>query len=440
MTSSSFGKYKSMILNKNFLRKLASLRLAIGLLFLIGILISIGTVIEQDQPLTFYKNNYPDQSPLFGFFTWRLIIYLGLDHLYSAFWFLSILVLFAFSLLSCTFTTQLPALKNFRLWQFLDRFKKLERLSVSKQLKRNNLNTATYNIYKDNYHLFRQGRKNYAYSGLLGRVGPIIVHFSIMILILGTSWSALSGYNIQEIIPRGEITHLQNLVKRGPNSYLSNNGVLRINDFWITYTPESKINQFYSDVSILNETGSETLRKTIFVNEPLQFKGLTIYQTDWDLIGLKFSLNEGRDIQIPLKKITKSGGKFWLGSIKVDELSNQQFTVLCNDLNGYIYLYNQKGALIKNLSIGESLNLTAVNSLKFKNFITSTGLQIKEDPGIVTVYVAFLLLMVSIYVSFFSYSQIWSVEQNQLFLIGGKSNRAVLDFQETFKKYLKMLK
>ena len=142
MTSSSFGKYKSMILNKNFLRKLASLRLAIGLLFLIGILISIGTVIEQDQPLTFYKNNYPDQSPLFGFFTWRWIIYFGLDHLYSAFWFLSILATFALSLLSCTFTTQLPALKKFRLWQFINKFKKLEKLSISKQLRRNNLNTA----------------------------------------------------------------------------------------------------------------------------------------------------------------------------------------------------------------------------------------------------------------------------------------------------------
>ena len=433
-----------MLLNKNsykiFLRKLASLRLAIGLLFLIGILVSIGTIVEQDQTLVFYKDNYPETNPLFGFFTWRWIIYFGLDHLYSAFWFLSILAIFALSLLSCTFTTQLPALKKFRLWQFLDKFKKLKRLSISKQLRRNNLNTATYNIYTDNYHLFRQGRKTYAYSGLLGRIGPIIVHFSIMVLIIGTSWGALSGYNIQEIIPRGEIVHLQNLVKRGPFSYLANNAVLRINDFWITYTPESKINQFYSDISILNKAGSETIRKKIFVNEPLQFKGLTIYQTDWDLLGLKFSLNESKDIQIPLKKITKSGGKFWLGSIKIDELSNQQFTVLCNDLNGDIYLYNQQGILVKKLSIGDTINITSFNNLQAKNYITSTGLQIKEDPGIITVYLSFLFLMLSIYISFFSYSQIWGIEQNQLFIIGGKSNRAVLSFQETFKKCIKMLK
>ena len=433
-----------MLLNKNyyknFLRKLANLKLAIGLLFLIGILVAIGTIVEQDQTITFYKDNYPDLNPLFGFFTWRWIIYLGLDHLYSAFWFLSILALFALSLLSCTFTTQLPSLKKFRLWQFLDRFSKLKRLNIFKQLKRNNLNVAGYYIYDNNYHLFRQGRKNYAYSGLLGRVGPIIVHFSIMILIVGTSWSALSGYNIQEIVPRGEITHLQNLVKRGPASYLSNNLVLRINDFWITYTPESKINQFYSDISLLNKIGTETFRKTIFVNEPLQFQGLTIYQTDWDLLGLKFSLNESKDIQIPLKKITKSGRKFWLGSIKTDQLLNQQFTILCNDLSGDIYIYNQKGVLIQKLYIGESVNLNPLNTLKFKNLITSTGLQIKEDPGIITVYLAFFFLMLSIYISFFSYSQIWGIEQNQAFIVGGKSNRAILDFQETFKKSFKFLK
>ena len=433
-----------MLLNKNyyknFLRKLANLKLAIGLLFLIGILVAIGTIVEQDQTITFYKDNYPDLNPLFGFFTWRYIIYLGLDHLYSASWFLSILTLFALSLLACTFTTQLPALKKFRLWQFLDRFNKLKRLSSFKELKRKNSNIAAYRLYNENYHLFRQGRKNYSYSGLLGRVGPIIVHFSIMVLIIGTSWGALSGYNIQEIIPRGEIVHLQNLVKRGPSSYLSNNTVLRINDFWITYTSESKINQFYSDISLLNKFGSEIIRKTIFVNEPLQFKGLTIYQTDWDLLGLKFSLNESKDIQIPLKKITKSGRKFWLGSIKIDKLSNQQFTVLCNDLNGDLYLYDQQGVLLKKLSIGDNVTIIPSNNLKFKNFITSTGLQIKEDPGLITVYLAFLFLMLSIYISFFSYSQIWGIEQNQLFIIGGKSNRAVLSFQETFKKCIKMLK
>ena len=42
------------------LRRLANLKFAIILLFLIGFSIALGTFIEQDQSLIFYKTNYPD--------------------------------------------------------------------------------------------------------------------------------------------------------------------------------------------------------------------------------------------------------------------------------------------------------------------------------------------------------------------------------------------
>ena len=53
------------------------------------------------------------------------------------------------------------------------------------------------------------------------------------------------------------------------------------------------------------------------------------------------------------------------------------------------------------------------------------------------VYFSFLLLMVSIYVSFFTYSQIWFVEAKNSVALGGKSNRAVLFFQQEFRQILK---
>jgi hypothetical protein len=42
--------------------------------------------------------------------------------------------------------------------------------------------------------------------------------------------------------------------------------------------------------------------------------------------------------------------------------------------------------------------------------------------------------MISTYVSFISYSQIWGVEEKGLLVLAGKSNRAVLYFQEEFRK------
>ena len=96
-------------------KKLANLQFAIGLLITIGFLIALGTIIEQDQSLNFYKTNYPESNPLFGLLTWKVITILNLDKLYSAWWFIVVLLLFGLSLLACTFTTQLPSVKTFKI-------------------------------------------------------------------------------------------------------------------------------------------------------------------------------------------------------------------------------------------------------------------------------------------------------------------------------------
>ena len=67
-----------MVINQTYsvnrvLKVLSNLQLAITLLFAIGIVVSIGTFIEQDQSLSFYKENYPIETPFFGFIDWQFI-------------------------------------------------------------------------------------------------------------------------------------------------------------------------------------------------------------------------------------------------------------------------------------------------------------------------------------------------------------------------------
>ena len=62
---------------KNGSKKLANLKVAIALLFIIGILIALGTFIEQDQTLAFYKENYPETKPIWGFIDWKFLINLN---------------------------------------------------------------------------------------------------------------------------------------------------------------------------------------------------------------------------------------------------------------------------------------------------------------------------------------------------------------------------
>ncbi len=416
------------------LRRLANLKFAIGMLFLIGFLIAVGTFIEQDQSLSFYKINYPENAPIFGFVDWRFIFFLKLNKIYTSYWFAVILLVFASSLIACTFTTQLPSLKKFKLWQFRMYSKQFEQLNSLNNLDCSSNNLA-YKLHKKNYHLFRQNKKNYAYSGLLGRIGPIFVHFSILFLILGSTWSAFSGYTAQQIIPRGEIFHIQNLLKSGNTSYVPQSFSWRVNDFWITYTNELKTNQFYSDLSLLDNQGFEIQRKTIFVNEPFLYKDLTLYQTDWDILGLKLKVDKTRTIQIPVKKLNTNGRKFWIGTIPVNVINGKSvnYTVLINDLFGNLFLYDDNGKLIRECLIGEDIKLNT-NTINFSEFITTTGLQIKTDFGIPLVYFSFLLLMLSVYISFISYSQIWEFETTTDLVVGGKSNRAVLFFQEELKR------
>ena len=55
---------------KKVLRVIADLKFAISLLVIISVTITIGSIIEQDQTLEYYKENYPEIRPLFGFLTW----------------------------------------------------------------------------------------------------------------------------------------------------------------------------------------------------------------------------------------------------------------------------------------------------------------------------------------------------------------------------------
>ncbi len=423
------------------LRRLANLQFAIAMLLLIGILIAIGTIIEQEQTISFYKTNYPDIAPIFGFLDWRFIYFFNLNKIYRSYWFALILIVFASSLIACTFTTQLPLLKKFKLWRFFKYPNQFERLN-SLKLQNVPSNNLVFKFHKESYHVFRQSEKVYAYSGLLGRIGPIFVHFSILFLIIGSTWSAFSGYTAQESMPRGEIFHVQNLLKSGNVSYIPQSWSWRVNDFWITYTKESKINQFYSDLSLLDNRGFELKRKTIFVNEPFIYKGITLYQTDWDLLGLKIKVGDNEIVQVPTKKITTNGRKFWVGSfpLVVNNGSMLNYTILINDLLGNLFLYDEQGQLVRECFIGQDINLNSTLRVNFSDLITTTGLQIKTDFGILLVYLSFFVLMISAYVSFISYSQIWQLKSASGLFVGGKSNRAVLYFQEELKRMVQNYK
>ena len=115
---------------------LGNLQLAIFLLLIIAILSSLGTIIEQDKNSLFYEINYPVSSPVMGFLSSDTIFLLGLDHIYTSSWFLLLLVVFGSSLVSCTFSRQVPSLKLARIKQALTGYGNADKSEVQEAVAR----------------------------------------------------------------------------------------------------------------------------------------------------------------------------------------------------------------------------------------------------------------------------------------------------------------
>jgi len=421
-------------MRQNIFRSIADLRFAIFILLMIASFSVIGTVIEQDQSIETYKLNYPLTNKVFGFLSWDIIIQFGFDHVYKTWWFITLILLFGISLLTCTILQQFPSLKIARRCQFFRTTQQFCRLNISTKLKHLSLSQLLFKIKEKNYSIFQQRNIIYCYKGLIGRIAPIIVHFSMILILIGAVIGSLSGFKAQEIVPKTETFHIQNILNNGQLTFIPKVSI-RINDFWITYTKKATITQFYSDLSILNVTGNEIERKTIFVNSPAKYKGIDYYQTDWNLIGLRFKNQDFSISQYPLLNLPNNQGKVWLTWISNNQQLNDGFTILIDNLQGYCSIYNTFGQFIGNLELNEGFKTE--NPIILMDILSSTGLQIKADPGIVLIYLGFLFLMVSTLISYITYSQIWIVQENKKIFIGGNTTRATFEFELEFLKLVK---
>jgi cytochrome c biogenesis protein len=421
-------------MKQKFFRLLADLRFAIFILLLISFCSIAGTIIEQDQPIEIYKINYPLTNPIFGFLSWDRILQFGLDHVYKTWWFLTLIFLFGCSLTLCSFLQQLPSLKIARRCQFFRTTSPFYRLKISTILNNFSFNKILSRVKEQQYSVFQQKNMAYCYKGLVGRIAPIIVHFSMILILFGTIVGSLFGFKAQEIVPKTENFHIQNILTNGPSSIIPKTSA-RINDFWITYTKTKTISQFYSDISILDPQGNETTRKTIYVNYPLVYNGVYYYQTDWNLIGLRFQNSIDQTIEYPLINIFGNQDKVWLTWISNNQLSKDGVIVIIDNLEGYCSIYNNTGQFLGNLELNETVNFK--EPITLLEIISSTGLQIKTDPGIPLIYLGFFFLMISTLISYITYSQIWMIQKDQQIFIGGNTNRAVFEFELEFFKFVK---
>ena len=202
-----------MIIFKNLILKISSLRFAISLIIFIAISSGIGTFIPQGSNKKFYIDIF-DDAPILGFLNGEKVLQLQLDHIYTSFWFLFALILLCISLAACSFRRQIPSLKASLKWIEYESERKFSKLQLTTN---HPINQNGDHISKLDLLLKKRGWKTYKFKshisarrGLIGKIGPLVVHIGLIILLIGSAYGSFTSQSKEQYLLPGESLDLVN--------------------------------------------------------------------------------------------------------------------------------------------------------------------------------------------------------------------------------------
>ena len=412
---------------------LSSLKVAIALFLVIAIACSIGTAIPQGEIPEFYIEQY-SENPWLGLFKGEILLSLQLNQIYSSYWFLALLLWLGFALIICSWRRQWPMLQSALRWVDYRSPRQIKKLILSKNIEvKDNVNVLqdfSKHLEKNGWEVNKKTDRLAARKGVIGRVGPLLVHLGLILLMIGSILGALNGQRIEFFLSPGKS---QNLI----NSSRDNQLTLKLNEFKIDRDPLGTPEQFTSSIEI-NEKNQIPIFKEASVNHPIRFRGITIYQADWSLAAIKIKIGNSPQIQLPLTNFTELGDQIWGVVIPTDKQGNNPVLISLSSEKGPIQVFKEDGSLITSLLPGGQPKEVLGIRMQILEIIPSSGILIKRDPGVPIVYSGFAITLIGGILSVISTRQLWAIfeEDNQYLYIGGLSNRNFSGFANEFPKLL----
>jgi cytochrome c biogenesis protein len=405
---------------------ISDLRLAIALLLVIAIASGIGTAVPQREAEGLYHQLY-DQTPWLGLLRGDAVLNLQLDHVYSSSWFLGLLAWLGLSLLLCSWRRQWPALRAALRWIDYRSPRQLSKLSLAETVCCEDAGTSLdgleQRLRQQGWQIIRQEQRLAARKGVAGRVGPLLVHAGLVVLMLGAAWGALGGRRAEQFLAPGRTLELMD--SRGRSEL-----TLALDSFAVERDPAGRPEQFRSALRILDGTedagqaGGTVLRQAeISVNHPLRFRGVTFYQADWGLAAISVQLGRSPVLQLPLQSFPQLGEQVWGLVLPTRPDGTQPVLLSLASEQGPVDVYAADGSLLGSLTVGGPAQELNELPIRVDSVLPASGILLKRDPGVPLVYSGFAIALMGGGLSLVATRQLWAIAEPGRLHLAGLCNR-----------------
>ncbi len=276
----------------------SSVKIAIYLIVITFLTAMLGTIYPQENtfinnfdPSVYYEETYGLPGKLYYLF--------GLSHTYESWWFIGLLVMIGTSLVICSLDRVLPlyrALSKQQIrkhLQFIHRQKTVYKQTIDGDEEKW-VEQFGAQLKKKGYRIHRDGSALLAEKNRFSRWGPYINHIGLILFLLAILARSIPSWQMDSYItiPDGDTVQIAN------TNYFVKNEKFTV-EFYTDEELPDKLKgtaraKLFETKAVLYECESscndqsqqpvlkEVKRHDIIVNEPLKYKGLKLYQFDFD--------------------------------------------------------------------------------------------------------------------------------------------------------------
>lgn len=401
------------------------MKFAVGLLIVLAFVCTVGSVIPQGSPLSYYQEAYSTQVA-------GAIMLFGLNDVFHCWWFVVLTLILCANLLGCNLI-HFPKLMR----------RSKEGFTMEKALKGWD-GTAVVTVGDADALVKKLGFSKvvksdqgiYSVKNIAGIWGAWLTHLGILIVIIGfgLGQAMKTEYSVYGVPGQTKVI--------GDTKY-----ELTIDDFEVKLREDDTVEQYTAKLTMKDSITGEAASGEASVNAPLSLFGMKLYQNSTGWAANMEVWKDGEKLQDSLlcageyalvddlPGIAVVLSAFYPDYVEADGMPYSASSKLNNP--GYLYMlyYHDQVLGMKVLSGDDKITIEGLE-IFFTNPQSYTLIQIKRDPFTKVAALGGLIVMLALILAFYMRTaEIWAVQQEDgTWKVAGKSRKGGEEFQEAIRK------